>query len=112
MKYAESLTKEIRHKIYKYALHEVNHSEPFNPTPDEMCIGLCSAFGSAFISLESIDDIYIDWNVSIEMFPEIVKHQPDSKIIRWLGGYWWPLNEAGLQKRVQVLEQAIKETES
>lgn len=41
-------------------------------------------------------------------FPELVKHRPESFEE---ANYWFWKNDEGMQKRIQVIEQAIKETE-
>lgn len=76
--------------------------------------GLCRHLRGAMYEINSIYynlvDPYEELKKGVEEseFPEIVKHRPDSFEIMH---YWFRKNDEGMQKRIQVIEQAIKETE-
>lgn len=76
--------------------------------------GFCCHLGDAMYQTNSPYhskvDPYAELKKEVEKseFPELVKHRPDSFEIM---NYWFRKNDEGMQKRIQIIEQAIKETE-
>lgn len=76
--------------------------------------GLCCHLRGAMDEINSIYynlvDPYEELKKGVEEseFPELVKHRPDSFEIMY---FWFRKNDEGMQKRIQIIEQAIKETE-
>lgn len=56
-----------------------------------------------------------EYNV-VNNYPELMKHKPILRfppfILNLKTGYWFPCTEKGLDKRLEVIKQAIKETEN
>ena len=76
--------------------------------------GLCCHLRDAMYEIHSIYfntvDPYEELRKGVEKseFPELVKHRPASFEVM---SYWFRKNDEGMQKRIQIIEQAIKETE-
>jgi hypothetical protein len=102
----EKLTKEERHSIYVEALDSyVNWDYPTR-------FGLCNALSKGIAELRSegilsFETEYPGPYYQMEYFPEIWKHRPSVA-----EAYWFDTNsEEGIQKRIDILEEAIKLTE-
>ena len=95
----KNLTKKVRHQIYVEALNHTNKN-----------YGLCSAIKDAYIILFDPNTRYVidkhNPYRSMNKYPEVYKHKPIGATL-----YWWQYNAEGLEKRIAILKQAIKETE-
>lgn len=86
-------TKEERNAIYRQALIESRN-------------GICPPYGlCTWISL-ALRKIYDTIDVNIELFPEIYKHKPSTT---YSVVHWFDIRDK--QTRIDILKQAIKETE-
>ncbi len=88
-------TKKKRLKFYKQLL-EVVCEDP------DTCVGMCF-YISRIINVEMYDGDEI-----IKQFPELWKYRPKIKS----GGYWFPLNSKGWQKRIDIIYNIIQEMEN
>lgn len=105
------MKKSERNRIYVKALEllkkDLEEQEDYRA-------GLCYHLTYAMYETDSIHynrvDPYAELKKGIEEseFPELVKHRPDSFEIMC---FWFMKNDEGMQKRIQIIEQAIKETE-
>lgn len=104
------MRKSERNRIYVRTLELLKHdlkNEDIHRT------GLCCYLKDAMYDVGSVYystvDTYVELGKSVEesQFPEIVKHRPESFEVR---GYWFRKNDEGIQKRIQIVEQAIEET--
>jgi hypothetical protein len=83
-----------RHKIYREAL------KSYKECPVS---GLCLELDSAIRHLLLLN---VERN-NINIFPEIVKHRPEGKHNH---EFWWNPKDEGVNKRIDVLNTAIRET--
>lgn len=88
-------TKKKRLKFYKELLKVVCED------PDTY-VGMCY-YISRIINVEMYDRDEI-----IKQFPELWKHRPKIKS----GGYWFPLDDKGWQKRIDIIHNIIQEMEN
>lgn len=104
------MRKSQRNRIYVRTLKLLKHdlkNEEIHRT------GLCCHLKDAMYDVDSFYystvDPYLELKKSVEesQFPEIVKHRPESFEIM---SYWFRRNDEGIQKRIQIVEQAIEET--
>ena len=103
------MEKNLRNKIYRVALESMKSDLEY---PGIWC-GLCTnlQFGIDKYGLDNKYDAYFELKKGKNeenAFPEIIKHKPDKNAII---GHWFKKDEEGMQKRISILEQAIKETE-
>lgn len=98
--------KKTRHNIYIKALQILKRNIQFG-----LCFNLSAAIEEILgkVELEDIDetnkDPYLALNKQTGFYPEIEKHRP-----KYATDYWFRQEDA-YEKRVGILEQAIKETE-
>ena len=111
MKKLDITSKAERHAIYELALL-IYHRR----IKTDSYIGLCSAIADACMHIEgengneledSNDYHYPNPYSAMDPFIEIVKHKPKERFIYWFD----PESKEGVEKRISILEQAIKETE-
>ena len=90
-------TKKKRLKFYKQLLKVVCED------PDT-CVGMCYYIGR-IINVERYagDEL-------IKQFPELWKHKP--KRMCYVAGYWFPLDDKGWQKRIDIIHNIIQEMEN
>lgn len=94
-------TKNERNYIYSEALTEF-----LNALSSGICIGLCCCIGKAEKRLNGKTIEFV--NHPLENFPEVIKHEPK----QWEEFcYWFHTDLKGAEKRIEILKQAIKETE-
>lgn len=63
------------------------------------------------IALPELIDVSCPWSISIDDFPEVARQKPPDHHCRWMKGYWFSLDDYGLNQRIHVLRNAIKELE-
>lgn len=83
-------TKEQRHEIYKKALDFLIEYGYFG----YMCNAIHLVSGK--------------YPSDMSVYPEILKGKPT---VGKYASYWFPFNKQGHEKRIEILKQAIKETE-
>ena len=93
------LTTKERNEIYKLALFALEEAINKNL----LGRGLCWFIMVAAEQLEfwEANPFYYGF----ASYPEIQKHEPKEH-----GCYWWDIQELGIQKRIEILKQAIAET--
>jgi hypothetical protein len=101
-----NISKKTRNKIYVRALFK--YKERLEVHPKIYLFGLCRALTIACESLRINSALYSS-SKKEENFPEVFKHKPK----RMYDEYWFGrTTKIGIQKRINILNQAIKETES
>lgn len=103
--------KSIRHAFYEEALIVALCDE-------KICVGLCYFLNEAITNIIGYGLESLRFNAYDELkktigetaFPEIVKHKPE-KFESNSDDYWFTNDSEGLKKRINILKQAIKETE-
>lgn len=90
--------KEDRHIFYKSLLKQVCND------PD-VRYGLCVAIHRNPFWRKSIFKSIAALKGKNSLLPEIAKHRPRSRYL-----YWFPTTYKGWEKRIAIIEQAIKET--
>lgn len=96
----KKLTKKERHSIYVLALVKYKRR-----IEEGLHFGLCDAIEGAAWKIFGWDN-YPDPYDNMEGYPEIAKYKAEGD-----GTYWFSKHGDGIQKRINILEQAIKETE-
>lgn len=67
--------------------------------------GLCIAIA------EYVTNTQCGMAVYDHMFKKIEAYKPDRDPLKFFSIYWWPMDEAGLQQRLEVIDNIIKELE-
>lgn len=96
------LSKELRHDIYVEVLRRYKED-----IKDRLISsGLCYYISKVKDDILNYEEWEFDPYFAIELYPEILKHKPESAVT-----YWFPINtKEGIDKRIEILEQAIEET--
>ena len=91
-------TKERRLEIYKLAFKYIEtYAERYHEIYNT---GICWAI--AMVKSDFKETPYPD----LESYPEILSYKPENA-----GVYWWPNDEIGVQKRIEVLKEVIFQME-
>jgi len=107
MKVQLELTPTQKKEVYKRAIKVMEKAVKNNNI-----MGLCWCISGAVHDLkygEGIEDVAYGSNMK-HSFPEVYKFKP--KIREWHScHYWFPCNEEGMQKRIDILQKAIIKVE-
>jgi hypothetical protein len=99
------MTKKERNIIYKKWLEKQKQDHIGN---NILYLSLCETLSN----IKCISNENLVSAASLKDFPEIMKHVPNHISFYNPGvRYWFSCNKIGNDKRVSILEQAIKETE-
>jgi len=122
----KELTKEFRNRIYTIMLSMILETIADRKNDDDhvksRCRGFCAYLNCATnnTDIEGIDE-YVKVGTDIDndhsdqwkhidnpsLYPELLKHKPDND-----NAYWFEQDDKGAAKRVSILEEAIRDTET
>ena len=91
------LTKEERHQIYKGGLKNMKYY-----IKKGIRVGMCH---SVERSMKELGFYTFDYDTMLLSLPELLKYKTERESC-----YWFPLNEEGNKKRIEVLTKCIEET--
>jgi hypothetical protein len=95
------LTKEERIAVYKQALLTFQND-------NDLLFGLCWHISKAYKRMKGVyDTAYYDGME--QNYPEIFKYMPK---VTFNSDYWFPCNDKGMTKRMNILKKVIAKLES